>query len=172
MSDPTIPPDPYGQEPTPPPNPYEPYGQPAYGYASPSYAFAGWGQRVGAYLVDTLVLFVGYVPVLLGALVGGGAGTFIQLIGVVTTIGVFVWNICLQGGNTGYTVGKAALAIKLVKPETGQPIGAGIAFLRALCHIVDSLPCYIGYLWPLWDAKKQTFADKIVGSVVINQPKG
>jgi uncharacterized RDD family membrane protein YckC len=26
---------------------------------------------------------------------------------------------------------------------------------------------YLGYLWPLWDPRKQTFADKIVGSVVV-----
>ncbi len=27
--------------------------------------------------------------------------------------------------------------------------------------------CYLGYLWPLWDKKKQTFADKIFGTYSI-----
>jgi hypothetical protein len=40
-----------------------------------------------------------------------------------------------------------------------------------LAHILDSLPCYLGYLWPLWDAKRQTFADKVMGTVVIEQKK-
>ena len=25
----------------------------------------------------------------------------------------------------------------------------------------------LGFFWPIWDQKKQTFADKIIGSVVI-----
>ena len=88
-------------------------------------------------------------------------------------ISVFVWNTCLQGGRTGYSIGKGALGIKLISERTGQPIGAGMAFVRYLAHIIDALPCYVGYLWPLWDGRKrQTFADKILGTVVINQPKG
>jgi hypothetical protein len=41
---------------------------------------------------------------------------------------------------------------------------------RQICH---GLKFGIGYLWPLWDGKRQTFADKIVGTVVIRpaQPK-
>ena len=27
--------------------------------------------------------------------------------------------------------------------------------------------CYFGWLFPLWDAKRQTFADKIIGTVVV-----
>ena len=38
-------------------------------------------------------------------------------------------------------------------------------------HVLDSLPCYLGYLWPLWDAKRQTFADKIMSTVVVEQKK-
>ena len=43
-------------------------------------------------------------------------------------------------------------------------------FVRQLAHIVDSLVCYLGWLWPLWDSKNQTFADKIMSTVVIIQP--
>ncbi len=51
--------------------------------------------------------------------------------------------------------------------ETGQPIGTGMAFVRDICHFVDGIICDIGYLWPLWDDKRQTLADKIVKTVVI-----
>ena len=44
---------------------------------------------------------------------------------------------------------------------------AGRSFARDICHILDSLACYIGWLFPIWDAKRQTFADKIVKTVVI-----
>jgi uncharacterized RDD family membrane protein YckC len=64
--------------------------------------------------------------------------------------------------------GAPTLRIRLVSERTGQPIGAGMAFLRDICHIVDALICYIGFLFPLWDAKRQTLADKIVKTVVVN----
>ena len=51
-----------------------------------------------------------------------------------------------------------------------QPIGARQAFLRGLvdcCLAVFSLPILLSYLWPLWDGRKQIFADKAVSSVVI-----
>ena len=35
-------------------------------------------------------------------------------------------------------------------------------------HILDAIPCYVGLLWPLWDNKRQTFADKILKMVVLD----
>ena len=43
------------------------------------------------------------------------------------------------------------------------------AFLRDLVHILDGV-AYVGYLWPLWDDKRQTFADKIMRTIVIDLP--
>jgi len=42
-----------------------------------------------------------------------------------------------------------------------------MAILRRLAHILDSASCYIGYLWPLWDDKSQTFADKVCTTIVV-----
>ena len=39
-----------------------------------------------------------------------------------------------------------------------------MAFVRDITHIVDGF-FYLGYLWPLWDPKRQTFADKICSTV-------
>ena len=36
-----------------------------------------------------------------------------------------------------------------------------------MSRILDSLACYIDWLFPIWDAKRQTFADKIISTVVI-----
>jgi hypothetical protein len=54
----------------------------------------------------------------------------------------------------------------LVAEATGQPIGTGKAFLRDVCHILDTLACYVGWLFPIWDAKRQTLADKLMTTVV------
>ncbi len=38
---------------------------------------------------------------------------------------------------------------------------------RQLAHVIDAAICYIGYLFPLWDAKRQTIADKIMTTVCV-----
>ena len=42
-----------------------------------------------------------------------------------------------------------------------------MAFVRDIAHIVDAIICYVGFLFPLWDGKKQTLADKMVHTVVL-----
>ena len=188
--------DPYGQPPAygQPAYGQPAYGQPAYGapYGQPqgSYAFAHWGKRVGAYLIDYLVMTVAMIPYIIGIAMGGpetsvdpvtgavettggysGAAVVLMVVGGLLGLAVFIWNICIKQGRTGYSIGKGVLGIKLIKLDTGQTIGAGLSFVRQIAHILDSLPCYIGYLWPLWDSKRQTFADKVMGTVVIDQPK-
>ena len=194
--DPNAQPNPYGQQPDPNANPYgQPpaYGAQGYGAATTGFDYAGWPKRVGAYLVDGILTSLAAIPAWIGygilagsaetttdpntglttTTMNGGAGsTILILIGLLTGLGFFIWNTCLKGGKTGYSIGKGVLGIKLVKADTGQPIGAGMAFVRYIAHILDSIPCYIGYLWPLWDSKRQTFADKVLGTVVVNQPKG
>jgi uncharacterized RDD family membrane protein YckC len=192
--------DSYGQQPQQPygQDPYgqNPYGQQA-GYGQPQgapAAYASWFQRVGAFLIDQLLGVVAMIPYYIGAVMaastvetttdpvtgqvtttGGGASGIalvLMFLGVALSIAYFVWNYCLKQGRTGYTVGKGVLGIKLIKQDTGQPMGAGLSFVRQIAHIVDAIPCYLGYFWPLWDSKRQTFADKIMSTVVIEQPKG
>ena len=103
---------------------------------------------------------------------GGGLVAGLVALGALLVLAFSIWNIVFQQGRTGYTIGKGVMGIKLVKEETGQPVGAGLSFVRQIAHVLDSVPCNLGYLWPLWDAKRQTFSDKVMGTIVIRQPKG
>ena len=76
----------------------------------------------------------------------------------------------LVAGRTGQSLGKRVLKIRLVAEATGQPIGPLNAFVRDLLHILDGI-AYVGYLWPLWDDKRQTFADKLMKTVVPDVPR-
>ena len=124
-------------------------------------AYANWGQRVAAYLIDYLPIIV---LELIGVIVHNVAFSLLVLL---ASIGWWIYNRCIQAGRTGQSLGKKTLRLRLLGEKTGEPIGAGMAFARDICHILDSLACYIGWLFPIWDAKRQTFADKIVSTVVI-----
>jgi uncharacterized RDD family membrane protein YckC len=162
------PPAQYGQQP--PVYGAQQYGQPQYGapggYGGVAPNYAVWGTRAAGYLIDGVVL----LPFYLIAVLLAGHGTFANLLAVLfylAGIVTFGYNRWFLGGKTGQTWGRKALGTRLLSEETGQPIGAGMAFVRDLCHILDSLACYIGWLFPLWDAKRQTFADKIMKTIVV-----
>jgi uncharacterized RDD family membrane protein YckC len=118
----------------------------------------------------------GLVPlVFIAPLVGigtsvGDVGLLVAAVGYV--VGFVAWiRLLVQRGHLGYDVGDAAVGQRLVQEQTGAPLGTGgMVFVRQLAHILDSLACYIGYLWPLWDSKNQTFADKIMTTVVVEDP--
>ncbi|MDX6230410.1 MAG: hypothetical protein QOI76_3800 [Frankiales bacterium] len=151
---------PYGQA---------PYGQPPYG-APPAGNFGGtlaeWLTRVAGTLIDGIAVAIpGLVVFLIGSAANAG---IIVFLGVLVWIAAWAWNLVRQG-QTGQTVGKQVMGTYLVREADGQYVGAGLSILRYFVHIIDGLPCYVGYLWPLWDAKKQTFADKIMGTVVVKR---
>jgi uncharacterized RDD family membrane protein YckC len=147
------------------------YGQPQYGapagYGAPAVNYAGWPQRVGGYLIDVLVLLPFYVLAWVVGIGDDGINLFYSIF-LLLGIAVSGYNRWYQQGKTGQTWGKKVVGIRLVSEQTGQPIGPGMAFARDFVHIVDSAPCFIGYLWPLWDEKRQTLADKILKTVVVN----
>ena len=162
----------YGQQPY-QQDPYSQYAQ-QYGQVTgpPDRDQLGsWLQRVGAYLIDFLVVGIpgligGYLNVQATVNPGDSAG-IVPAILVLVTLGLAIWNIVIRQGSTGQSVGKQVLGLKLVRESDGQPIGAGMSFVRQICHFLDGLACYVGYLWPLWDQKRQTFADKIMSTLVI-----
>lgn len=186
---PTPPP---GYAPTPPPGyaptppPYAAYGMPSYGAAQSGATYAHWGQRVGATLLDGIFAVPFYIVAVI-ALVSGSttttdvygnsvttesaAGGAVAAIAYIAMIGFIIWNQSFRQGRTGYSLGKQVVGIKLINESTAEPIGGWLSFGRQVLHIVDEIPFFLGLLWPLWDEKKQTFADKIVGSVVIVAPK-
>ncbi|HEX2375163.1 MAG TPA: RDD family protein [Actinomycetota bacterium] len=180
------PPAPYGGDQPPYGTPAQPgYGQPAPpqgGYVpdQPGYymgrTLANWPQRVGAYLIDYLIAAIpAFIAVLLfsgtdpGETPSAGAGLVAFLLYLVS-LGIWLYNRAIMMGRTGQSWGKQVLNLRLVRMADGQPMGGGMCFLRDLLHILDALFCYIGFLWPIWDARRQClFSDKIVNTVVLSE---
>jgi uncharacterized RDD family membrane protein YckC len=86
---------------------------------------------------------------------------------VLVAVAFTLWNFVVRQGNTGSSIGKQIMDFKVVGEQTQQPIGVGKSLLRQLAHGVDALICYIGFLFPLWDAKRQTIADKLLKTVCV-----
>jgi uncharacterized RDD family membrane protein YckC len=78
---------------------------------------------------------------------------------------VWIWGY--RQGKTGSSAGKSLLKFKVVSDRTWRPIGFGQSMARLLVHIFLDSFFYVGFLWPLWDPQRQTFADKIVGTVCV-----
>lgn len=135
--------------------------------------YANWGKRALSGLVDYVA------PLLVIEIITGifnstsPVYSIIQLILNLLYIGWLVFNTGYLGGTTGQSYGRKIAGIKLLSISTGQPIGFGMAVLRFIAHTIDSLICFVGWLFPLWDEKRQTIADKIISTIVVdNTPDG
>lgn len=175
------------------------YGAPPPGYpiAPNPAAYTPWMDRVLASLIDQAPVYVvgmfGYFAIfaIFGvsssstSCTGSGSYThcssspssgavvfmlFMILVLSLLLIGYTVWNHGYRQGITGQSIGKKVMKFKVVSESTGQPIGFGPSVVRQLAHTVDGFACNLGYLWPLWDSKRQTLADKIMSTVCIPAP--
>lgn len=129
--------------------------------------FSPWINRVGGYLVRAFAVMPIYLPLVL---VGEAVGTIGVLLTVFAMVVLFlaIVRFMIQRAHLGYDLGDRVVGQRLVREPSGQPMGSGWSvFWRGVAHFLDALPCYLGFLWPLWDSKKQTFADKVVGTVVV-----
>lgn len=186
------PPPPVGGEYPPAPPPSGGYAPPPPGPAIrglPQRAYTSWISRAAAYLIDVLpfVVILGVGWLVLQNSVDSACLTDITRYDVdqicsigYSTVGVtvmwgavvvgliyLVWNYGYRQGTTGSSIGKSVLKFKVVSENTGEPVGFGMSLLRQICHIVDAVPFYLGYLFPLWTAKRQTLADKMMATVCL-----
>ena len=159
--------------------------------------YAGFGARLAAALIDGIITMLMFVPAVLAITAGpkrittcsvdpegnitiggqinslceaptAGAWAAFALLGLVGLIGVVLYFVRLEGGPSGQTLGKRALGIRVVDAANGGPIGGGRALGRyAFKVFISGNICFLGYLWMLWDGRKQTWHDKVVTSVVV-----
>jgi uncharacterized RDD family membrane protein YckC len=126
--------------------------------------YADWPKRALSGLIDW------FGPGLVAGLVYQGS----RGLGTILWLAALAWALynAYLGGQTGQSYGKKIAGTRLISEATGAPPGGGLGIGRHFVHIVDGIPCYVGFLWPLWDSKRQTFADKILKTVVVNAPAG
>jgi uncharacterized RDD family membrane protein YckC len=144
------------ESPYPPPQPQP--GPPTTG-DGPSGPRAGFFIRFGAWLID--VVLVGVVGLVIDLIIGQTAGGAVGLL-----LGIAYYGY-LEGSNSGQTVGKRVVGIRVIDFNTGGPIGFGRAVIRYFGRIVSVIVCFLGYLWMLWDKERQCWHDKFANDVVV-----
>lgn len=180
---------PYGQPPQqgypPQQQPYPP-GQAQY-QSGPSGPRANFGQRLVAWLIDGAILWVFnfIVSALLGAslfsfsvtvnestnqLGASDVGTSlakILLLDLIILAAAVAYYGYFEGSPSGQTLGKKAMSIRVIRKDSGAPLGWGLAIGRYFARILSSIPCGLGFFWMLWDNEKMTWHDKLTSSVVV-----
>ena len=138
---------------------------------------AGFWIRVGAYLIDNVLLSV--VSFVIGFVLGLGAGVssggnpsntatttvsvVAQSIAGLITIGYFIYL-----WSTGQTLGMRVLNLRVIDANTGGKPSLGKSALRYLGLVVSLLVCFIGVIWVAFDGRKQGWHDKIAGTLVVH----
>lgn len=128
---------------------------------------ASWPARVGAFAVDvllglavvaTLALLAWTAPLrgwLWWVFVGAGALTLLAM----------AVNRWMLPAVKGWSLGRALLGIA-VRKRDGSPAGLIRLTARDLAHLLDTAALFIGWLWPLWDRRRRTFADLLLRTEV------
>ena len=119
---------------------------------------ADFGTRLVAAIIDGVIL--GVVNFLLSRILGAAGSGLSILVGL-------AYYGYLEGSPSGQTVGKRVMNIRVIDFTNGEPLGVGKALVRYVGRIASTVVCLLGYFWMLWDDQKQTWHDKIAGTVVV-----
>ncbi|MFT5836739.1 MAG: putative RDD family membrane protein YckC [Candidatus Azotimanducaceae bacterium] len=132
--------------------------------------YAGFWVRVGAAIIDSILLLMVTFPILVwiygwayfdsGALIEGPADFIISWILPAFTVVLF-W-IYRQA-----TPGKMAYDLRIVDARTGQPPSKGQNILRYFAYFVSTIPLGLGLIWVGIDRRKQGWHDLIAKTVVV-----
>lgn len=139
---------------------------------SPREALAPWRSRVGAFAVDVLpgIAVITTMALVSVTVPAGGVWwwTCISVIGVVFTL---TWvNRLLLHAVTRWSLGRGLLGIAVVG-RSGEAVGPWWLLFRDFLHLLDTVSI-VGWLWPLWDSRRRTFADMLVRTEVCPMEPG
>jgi uncharacterized RDD family membrane protein YckC len=132
--------------------------------------FAGWGSRVGAYVVDYSIAGAIYFVSFMIAAGLDAAGAPLAIFIPFSGGGVLVFWLLpaiWMARTNGQTIGKRALGIRVVR-TSGARTGFGWSLLReGPVKLLLSLLFFVDQLWPLWDRENRAVHDFVMRSRVV-----
>jgi uncharacterized RDD family membrane protein YckC len=193
----------YGQTPYYGPPPITPWPPPLVAHAQPQvtappaehpkelpWRLAGWWSRVGAQVIDVLIVWVpgGILLTLLivaaaAARDGSGAERALLIITIVASLLVMAAHLFYapllmrRGGRcNGQTFGKQATSIRVIRAD-GDPMRFSDAAMRQIVYksfggmvastFIPLFPWILNYLWPTWDEEHRALHDMAAKTRVV-----
>jgi uncharacterized RDD family membrane protein YckC len=155
-----------------PPPPVYPLGP------APGIRYSGRAARFIAYILDGFVIgILAGIPYGIGftlAFAGGssedGTGGVMAIIGMVLIVVAILIGVAYRPwmwSRGGQTVGYKVMRLRVVRAHDGGPLSGSQAIGRFLGYIVSAFVFYLGFIWILFDEKRQGWHDKLAGTVVI-----
>jgi uncharacterized RDD family membrane protein YckC len=137
-----------------------------------SVEYAGFWVRVGATLIDTVLVVCVTLPILV-AIYGwtyfdasrtAGTSTLADFLlsWVAPAVAAVAFWLYKQA-----TPGKMALSMRVVDAKTGNTLTLMQSVVRYLGYFVSTIPFCIGLIWVAFDPRKQGWHDKLAGTVVV-----
>jgi Mce-associated membrane protein len=130
-------------------------------------ALAPWHVRAGAFAVDFLPGIAVVATMALVSLMVPLRGLWwwvsISVAGVAFLL--MLVNRLLLPTVTGWSLGRGVFGIAVVGRD-GEAPGPWGLLLRDLAHLLDTASLLVGWVWPLWDSKRRTFADMVLSTEV------
>jgi uncharacterized RDD family membrane protein YckC len=155
-------------------------------FAPGTFQLSGWWRRVGAAIIDGLIIGA-FASVLLVPF-GIGAATIDSDTGIAALIGALVLTTLvfvvvaalyapyMMARTNGQTVGRMATGIRVIRAN-GQPMTLGFAALREVVvkwlvvgianSVTFGLAGLADILWPLWDEQNRALHDFVVNTRVV-----
>jgi len=102
---------------------------------------AGLGSRLGAYVVDNVIIvLISSLTLFLAYLVSGGQLSVVQssFVFLLVFLLLYILYFWILTANGGQTLGKKLFSIKVVS-DTGEPVGLGKSFLRVIGYYLSSI---------------------------------
>lgn len=150
--------------------------------------YAGFGIRFLAYWVDFIILFP--LGLIIQQMLGNNPFAVFQAqslsdlqkiqasanspLGIIISLAcALAFSLIFWVNYDGATPGKKLLGIKILKSDGGK-LTYPVAIIRYIGYLVSAATIFIfglGYLWIIWDKKKQALHDKIAGTIVVRTEK-
>jgi uncharacterized RDD family membrane protein YckC len=127
--------------------------------------YAGFWQRVGAALIDGLLLGVVSAPLTLAVAGDDAFSAAASGANTITTVIAWLYYALMESSAKQATLGKMALGIVVTDLE-GRRIGFGKATGRYFAKILSALILGIGFLMVAFTQRKQGLHDILAGTLV------
>jgi uncharacterized RDD family membrane protein YckC len=140
--------------------------------ANTNLKYAGFWIRLWATVIDTFLLMLIIFPILF-SVYGTDYFTSEDLIkGPLDFLVSWVFPavaIILFWIYKSATPGKMAISAKIVDARTGSKPSNGQLIGRYFAYIISTVPLGLGFIWIAFDRKKQSWHDKLAGTVVVRR---